>query len=134
MVEKVTARKRSSLCHAEDGEVAVEGAVTMLALVFLILGSVQFGLVFWNWNTMLLAVEEAGRYTMLYNNSTNYPNCSAGISCPNCSASPATPANCAVAWANQNWGNNFTVTSSTTDPTCLPPQVPVPGITFTATY
>jgi Flp pilus assembly protein TadG len=120
-------RKCSSLRHAENGEVAVEGAVTMLALVFLILGSVQFGLVFWNWNTMMLAVEEAGRYVLLYDNQTNYPNCWAGVSCPNCSASPATPANCAVAWANQNWGNNFTITPNNADPNC-------PGITFTAQY
>src|SRR5215469_3765312 len=95
-------RKRFSLCRAEDGEVAVEGAVTMLALVFLILGSVQFGLVFWNWNTMQLAVEEAGRYAMLYNRY--YPN---GPPAPNCSG--GTLSSCAVDWANQNWGNNFTV-------------------------
>src|SRR5215472_17628683 len=101
MVEKVTARKRSSLCHAEDGEVAVEGAVTMLALMFLIVGSVQFGLVFWNWNTMLLAVEEAGRYAMLYN--SNNP-ASSQVCAP-----PQTLDTCAAAWANQsNWGNIFT--------------------------
>ena len=123
-------RKHSSLCRSEDGEVAVEGAVTMLALVFLILGSVQFGLVFWNWNTMMLAVEEAGRYAMLYN-PTNFPS---GPPSASCSVATPTIANCAVAWANQNWGNNFTVTSNTADPKCLPPQAPAPGITFTATY
>ena len=96
-------RKRSSLCRAEDGEVAVEGAVTMLALLFLILGSVQFGLVFWNWNTMALAVEEAGRYAMLYN-PTNYPS---GPPAASCSLASPTLATCAQAWGNQNWGNNF---------------------------
>src|SRR5215471_4923169 len=119
-------RKRSSLCRAENGEVAVEGAVTMLALVFLILGSVQFGLVFWNWNTMMLAVEEAGRYAMLYNpNNPISPQVLA-----NCSASPNTLGNCAVAWANQNWGNNFTVscTGACTNPTVGQ------TMTFTATY
>ena len=48
-------------------------AVTLSALLFLILGAIQFGIVFWNWNSMLLAVEEAGRYAMLYN-PTNFPN------------------------------------------------------------
>jgi Flp pilus assembly protein TadG len=118
-------RKCSSLCRAEDGEVAVEGAVTMLALVFLILGSVQFGLVFWNWNTMLLAVEEAGRYAMLYN-PTNYPS---GPPSASCSVATPTIANCAVAWANQNWGNNFTVS-------CTAGCAGTVGtnMTFTATY
>jgi Flp pilus assembly protein TadG len=117
-------QKRFSLCRAEDGELAVEGAVTMLALVFLILGSVQFGLVFWNWNTMLLAVEEAGRYAILYN-PTNYPN---GPPASSCNVAGLPLDQCAVAWANQNWGNNFTVTPSTTDPNCPA------GITFTAAY
>ena len=48
-------------------------AVTLSALLFLILGAIQFGIVFWNWNSMLLAVEEADRYAMLYN-PTNFPN------------------------------------------------------------
>ena len=118
-------RKRSSLCRDEDGEVAVEGAVTMLALMFLILGSVQFGLVFWNWNTMLLAVEEAGRYAMLYN-PTNYPS---GPPSASCSIAMPTLGNCAVAWANQNWGNNFTVS-------CTAGCAGTVGtnMTFTATY
>jgi Flp pilus assembly protein TadG len=93
-------RKRSSLCRAEDGEVAVEGAVTMLVLMALIVGSVQFGLAFWNWNTMLLAVEEAGRYAMLYNSN----NPASSQVCP----APQTPDSCAAAWGNQNWGNIFT--------------------------
>jgi Flp pilus assembly protein TadG len=119
-------RKRASLCRAEDGEVAVEGAVTMLALVFLILGSVQFGLVFWNWNTMLLAVEEAGRYAMLYN--PNNPTSSQALA-TNCNVATKTLANCAVAWANQNWGNNFTVS-------CTAGCAGTAGtnMTFTATY
>ena len=118
-------RKHSSLCRSEDGEVAVEGAVTMLALVFLILGSVQFGLVFWNWNTMLLAVEEAGRYAMLYN-PTNFPS---GPPAASCSLASPTLASCAVAWANQNWGNNFTVS-------CTAGCAGTAGtnMTFTATY
>jgi hypothetical protein len=58
--------------RGEEGAVAVEFAMTLWALLFLILGAIQAGLVFWNWNSMLLAVEEAGRYAMLYN-PTNFP-------------------------------------------------------------
>jgi Flp pilus assembly protein TadG len=112
-------RKRS-FWRADDGGIAVEAAVTILSLMFLILGSLQFGLVFWNWNTMLLSVEEAGRYAMLYN-PTNalYKN---GPPASSCSASPATLANCAAAWGNQNGGSNFgsgvTCTTAAPNMTC----------------
>jgi hypothetical protein len=39
----------------------------MSVLLLLIVGSVEFGRAFWTYNTMLLAVEEAGRYAMTYN-------------------------------------------------------------------
>ena len=109
--------KKSPRRHAEEGATAVEAAVTISALLFLVLGAVQFGIAYWNWNTMLLAVEEAGRYAMLYN-TTNFPN-----GPPGCNSGLAA---CAIAWANtQNMGNLFTIRSS------------VPGagqLTFTATY
>ena len=104
---------------------AVEAAVTMLALMFLILGSVQFGLVLWNWNTMLLAVEEAGRYAMLYN-PTTYQN---GPPSARCSVASPTLATCAAAWGNQNWGHNFGSGVSCTAPSGSPPTM-----TCTATY
>jgi Flp pilus assembly protein TadG len=117
--------KRSFWRHAEEGAVAVEAAVTFLVLMFLIVGSVQFGLVFWNWNTMLLAVEEAGRYAMLYN-PTNYPN---GPPSASCSLGSPTLATCAQAWGNQNWGNNFGGGVSCTAPSGSPLTM-----TCTATY
>jgi len=104
--------------------VALEAALTILPLMLLILGSIQFGLVLWTWNAMLLAVEEAGRYAMLYN-PTTYPN---GPPAANCSAATATLANCAAAWGNQNWDNIFTV-SCTSGCIGAPPTM-----TFTATY
>ena len=74
---------------------------------------------------MLLAVEEAGRYAMLYN-PTNYPS---GPPSASCSVATPTIANCAVAWANKNWGNNFTVS-------CTAGCAGTVGtnMTFTATY
>ena len=52
---------------AEEGATAVEAGVIMSVLLLLIVGSVEFGRAFWTYNTMLLAVEEAARYAMVYN-------------------------------------------------------------------
>ncbi len=116
-------RKALARGAADDGSVAVEAAITLSVLLFLLLGSVQFGLAYFAWNTMLLAIEEAGRYAMLYN-PVNYPS---GPPASMCSVTPATLANCAVDWANQNFGNMFQFTAGT-DPNC--PS----GMTFSATY
>jgi Flp pilus assembly protein TadG len=120
--------------HGEEGAVAVEMAVILSALIFLIFGVVQFALVFWNWNTMLLAVEEAGRYAMLYN-PTNYPSGPPAAACPtpvtNCDGiTNAVVANCAVAWANQNYGNLYTLTCASGTAA----DGKTPTLTFTATY
>jgi hypothetical protein len=78
-------RRPANHRSAEAGSVAVEFALILGPLLFLIVGATQFGLVFWNWNSMLLAVEEAGRYAMLYN---AYPN-----SPPGCTDATPTLAN-----------------------------------------
>src|SRR6516162_491980 len=57
----------SSRHRAEAGSVAVEAGITISVLLLLIVGSVEFGRAFWTHNTMLLAVEEAGRYAMIHN-------------------------------------------------------------------
>lgn len=111
--------RQKSLRRCEEGAVAVEAAITMTALLLLILGIIQFALVYWNWNTMLLAVEEAGRYTMLYN-PTNFPS-----GPPGCAD---TLANCAVNWASQNWGGLFGVSCTSG---CAAGST---TMTFTASY
>ena len=117
----------------EAGSVAVEMAVTLSAFLFLILGVIQFGIVFWNWNSMLLAVEEAGRYAMLHNPTSfpNFPTAPNGATI--CSLATPTLANCAVAWANQNWGSPYAITC--TDPStgnaCTTSST---KMVFTATY
>ena len=95
-------------------------SITISALLILLLGAIQFGLVYFAWNTMLLAAEEAGRYATLYN-PVNYPG-----GPPGCAD---TLGNCAVAWAYQNFGNVFPVTPGA-DPSCWSST----GTTFTATY
>ena len=119
-------RRKKLLRSEEGGAVAVEAAITLSALLFLLLGAIQFGLAYFAWNTMLLAAEEAGRYAMLFH---NYPGTI--LSGPNANNPPGcadTLANCAVAWANQNFGNIFPVTPDIADPNC--PS----GMSFTATY
>src|SRR6266481_4661475 len=49
----------------EEGATAVEGALIIGVLVLLIFGIIEFGMTLWNWNTMVLAVEDAGRYVMV---------------------------------------------------------------------
>jgi Flp pilus assembly protein TadG len=115
-------RSRASRRGKEEGSVAVDAAITLSALLILLLGSVQFGLTYFAWNTMLLAAEEAGRYAMLYSDTATYPTP------PGCTATPATLANCAVDWTKQNFGNVFPVTPDIADPNC--PS----GMSFTATY
>jgi hypothetical protein len=113
-------RRKKPLRSEERGAVAVDAAITLSALLFLLLGAIQLGLVYFAWNTMLLAVEEAGRYAMLFHGFPNNP--------PGCAD---TLANCAVLWANQNFGNMFQFTAGT-DPNCSFDGTP--GMTFSATY
>ena len=69
---------------AEEGATAVETAIVLSAFLVLLFGIIEFGQIFWTWNTMLLAIEEGGRYAMVYNAST-YPG---GPPASSCSATP----------------------------------------------
>jgi Flp pilus assembly protein TadG len=91
----------------EEGTAAVEMAAALSALMFLILGAFWAGLLFWNWNTMLLAVEEAGRYAMLYNPTTltNSKITLASV-CPS-GVTTVNLANCAIAWGKENGGSSY---------------------------
>jgi Flp pilus assembly protein TadG len=82
--------------RSEEGAVAAEAAIVMSAFLVLMFGMIEFAQVFWTWNAMMLAIEEGGRYAMVYN-ATAYPS---GPPPSSCSATPATLANCAVAKAN----------------------------------
>jgi Flp pilus assembly protein TadG len=92
---------RPSRYGADQGAAAVEASLTLSALLFLIVASVEFGRVLWTHNTMLLAVQEAGRFAMISNYS---PSLSCGVqsqasSCPIPSNTPL--ANCSAARAQQ---------------------------------
>ena len=56
--------------HRQDeGTAAVEAALIAPVLFLALLATVEFGTALWQWNTMLLAVDQAGRYVMVNNAS-----------------------------------------------------------------
>lgn len=60
-------QRSRSWCTAKDGAAAAEAALIMAVLLLLVAGSIEFARALWTNNTMLLAVEEAGRYAMVHN-------------------------------------------------------------------
>ena len=65
----IVTRRKNPKRRWDEGAAVVEAALVLPLLFLLILGIVQFGTAFWQWNTMLLAVEQAGRYVMVNNAS-----------------------------------------------------------------
>ncbi len=85
----------------EAGAAAVEGALTISVVLLLIIGSAEFARAFWTYNTMLLAVEEAGRYAMVYRHGLPM-SCQAQSAASHCLAPSNTAlANCSAARAQQ---------------------------------
>lgn len=85
----------------DHGSAAVESSIVLSALLLLIVGSIEFGRVLWTGNTMLLAVQEAGRFAMISNDPPPI-SCGAQSQTPSCPAPSNTPlANCAAALAQQ---------------------------------
>ena len=65
----VVKHRRNRSCRQDEGTAAVEAAFIAPILFLAILGIVEFGIALWQWNTMLLAVEQTGRYVMVNNAS-----------------------------------------------------------------
>jgi Flp pilus assembly protein TadG len=58
--------RKPALQSAQEGSVAVEtGIVISLVMMPLLLGIIEFTVAFWQFNTMSLAVAQAGRYVMV---------------------------------------------------------------------
>jgi Flp pilus assembly protein TadG len=55
--------------EAQEGSSAVEMALVTLVVAILILGMIEFALAYWTLNQLQLAVEETGRYAMVFNSS-----------------------------------------------------------------
>jgi hypothetical protein len=58
----------------DEGSAIVEGAVALTLMIPIILGIIEFGIVFYSANTMHLVIEELGRYAMV-NNTANVTAC-----------------------------------------------------------
>ena len=67
-------RQNNLRCRWDEGVAAIEAAFILPILFFAILGIAEFGTAFWQSNTLLLAVEQAGRYVMV-NNATCDVSC-----------------------------------------------------------
>jgi Flp pilus assembly protein TadG len=93
-------RRRSG--HAADaGSAAVEAALIMSALLFGAVGAVETARALWTYNTMLIAVEQAGRYAMMYNHRPP-AICATQTQASQCPALSNTPvANCSAWYAQQ---------------------------------
>jgi Flp pilus assembly protein TadG len=61
--------KKTARFRWNEGAAAIEAALILPTLFFTILGIVEFATAFWQWNTLLLAVEQASRYVMVNNTS-----------------------------------------------------------------
>src|SRR5438874_381530 len=62
----MNSRKRARRA-AEAGTAAVEAALIMSVLLLAVVGGVETARALWTYNTMLMAVQQAGRYAMMYN-------------------------------------------------------------------
>ena len=96
----MNSRKRSGHA-AEAGSAAVEAALIMSALLLAVVGAVETARALWTYNTMLIAVEQAGRYAMTYNHRP--PTiCMTQTQASQCPALSNTPlANCSAWYAQQ---------------------------------
>jgi Flp pilus assembly protein TadG len=111
MIAKMSMTRYFRLCRSEDGAAAVETAIVLSAFLLLTLGMAEFAMAYWNYNTMLLAVDEAGRYAMVYNQG---PPTACGpqtqaTNCPTLTSNAV--ANCAAAQA-QTVLSNYSAPSS----------------------
>ena len=107
MIAKTSTARYSCLFRSEEGATAVEAAIVLSTFLVITLGLVEFAMAYWNYSTMLLAVDEGGRSAMVYN-PVSYPNgppappapCPAQTQAPGCpSISAGALENCAVAQA-----------------------------------
>jgi Flp pilus assembly protein TadG len=85
----------------EAGTAAVEAVIIMSGLLLAVVGGVETARALWTYNTMLMAVEQAGRYAMTYNHRPP-ASCTAQSQASQCPALSNTPlANCSAWYARQ---------------------------------
>jgi Flp pilus assembly protein TadG len=94
-------RHKRSRHAAEAGTAAVEAALIMSVVLLAIVGGIETARALWTYNTMLMAVEQAGRYAMMYNHRAP-AICMTQTQASQCPALSNTPlANCSAWYARQ---------------------------------
>lgn len=120
--------RKPVLQEAEAGATAVEAAVIMSTLLLAVVGTVECARTLWTYNTMLVAVEQAGRYAMIYNHRPPVA-CSPQAAAPQCPAISNTPqANCSAWYARQlldAYQAPGVAVSAAVDTTTSPPTITV---------
>jgi Flp pilus assembly protein TadG len=91
----------STFQKTDSGSVIVEAAIIFSALLFLLVGIIEFGMAFWQWNTLTFAVEHAGRYMMVSDTGCTSSTCATDAE--NCmrgqpSNSPVCASTAQIAW------------------------------------
>lgn len=114
-------RPKNSERSWDKGATAVEAALVISLLVLLLFGIIGFGYALWQWNTMMLAVEQAGRYVMINN-----------------AASPPCGTSCAVSQMQLVLTSASSCTTPTAGQICVSaattPGTTPPTMTLTAAY
>jgi Flp pilus assembly protein TadG len=110
----MTSRNRNLLTQ-DCGSVAVEAGLAIPVFLLMIGGIIEFALAFWQWNTMLLAVEQAGRYVMI-NKAACDANCAQAqmqnvLTAAAVCAAPAPGQMCVIATANAGNPQTMTLTA-----------------------
>jgi len=121
-------RRKRTLREAEAGAAAVEAAVVMSVLLLAVVGIVECARALWASSTMLVAVEQAGRFAMTYSHRLS-AICSAQAQAPQCPAISNTPAaNCSAWYARQvllAYQAPGVAVSAAEDTTTSPPTITV---------
>jgi Flp pilus assembly protein TadG len=114
--------ERSSRRSGEEGAAAIEAAFVVPLLLLMMFGTVESARAFWTYHRMLLALEDAGRYAMVYAASPSLLN---STTCP--SIATVTLSNCAVSRANTYLASNGPtgVSVSSSQDTATPPNLTI---------
>jgi len=109
-------RRQNQKVRRDEGAAAIEAALIVPVLFFVIFAIIELGIAFWQWNTMLLAVEQAGRYVMV-NNSSCDVSCAetqmqAVLSSASVCTSPTTGQVCVSASTSAGTPSTMTLTAA----------------------
>ena len=126
----MTAGLPRRLLRCDRGATALETALVLFfVLLLFIIGILEFGRALWNWNSLLLAVAQGGRFAMVNTGNQNLAACTAPTPTPTItgcsSANPSTLPLCTAVQTNQSLMGfesssvSITITCTGTSPTTM---------------